>query len=437
MHNLFLILLAILCIAMFFVRRELKLGILFFSCICLYEYELPIIFGKCVQILPICFFLSERKKVIGLIRENKNKIFSAVFLLAFIYIILTIINSPYLQLGRAPIVYMVDQFFSRYFLLLAAIICIYDRKDLDLLFRMIFFAVIVMSFFAIWNFITVHSVYVDWLFQGREVADYLEDAGNMYSNSSRFRVQGTFHNAFDYGYTCLACLLLFLYGRSVHIVKKSHFVIVLFFTLFGILTCGCRTLLITSLVSLMVYSFIYYDIKKYIMYMGGFLMLFFFLSNFIPEIDNLYISIMSVFGDDTNIQGSSIDMRLLQFASVIGYIQDNLLFGRGVGFFANDLGFSGGRAGLVDKSLFGMEGSYLMSLLETGIVGTILYFGIIIICLCWGLRLRKINRESASLLFSVFLAFLVFGILTGELRSAFITFLVASVAICNIKINIV
>lgn len=161
------------------------------------------------------------------------------------------------------------------------------------------------------------------------------------------------------------------------------------------------------------------------------------MSNFIPVIDDLYISILSVFDKNSNVQGSSIEMRLLQITSVMRYVQDHLLFGRGVGFFANDLGFSGGRDGLVDKSLFGMEGSYLMSILETGIVGTIIYFGIIIICLCWGICLRKTNREAASLLFSIFLAFLVFGLLTGELRSAFITFLIASVAVWNVKTNIV
>lgn len=315
--------------------------------------------------------------------------------------------------------------------------CIHNQKDLILLFRLILFSVIIMSIFALWNFVTVHSVYVDWLFHGKKVADYLEDAGNMYSNSSRFRVQGTFHNAFDYGYTCLACLLLFLYGRSIHVVKKSHFLIVLLCTLFGIVTCGCRTLLITSLISLMVYGFVYYNIRKYLMYMGVFLILFLFLSNFIPEINNMYTSIHSVFSKDSDIEGSSIDMRLLQFVSVMGYVQDHLLFGRGVGFFASDLGFADGRAGLVDKSLFGMEGSYLMSILETGIVGTLLYFGIIAICLWWSIRLIKTNRKSASLLFSIILTFLVFGLLTGELRSAFITFLIAGVAICNIKTKIV
>lgn len=233
-------------------------------------------FGKCVQILPICFFLSESEKVFMLIREYKKNIFTAIFVLALIYIVITIINSPYLQIGRAPLLYMVDQLFSRYLLFVAAILCIYDQRDLHLLFLMILISIIVMSIFAVWNYITEHSLYVDWLFQGRKVADYLEDAGKMYSNSSRFRVQGTFHNAFDYGYTCLACLLLFLYGRSIHVVKMSHFVIALFCTLFGIITCGCRTLLITSLISLMAYGFIYYNVRKYIMYIGGFLMLFFF-----------------------------------------------------------------------------------------------------------------------------------------------------------------
>lgn len=437
MHSFFVILLAILCISMFFVRREIKLGILFFACICLYEYELPIMFGNCVQILPICFFLSERKNMISQMRANKNNVLAIIFSLAVFYVVVTIINSPYLQIGRAPITYIINQMLSRYFLLLSALMCIHNQKDLMLLFRLILVSVIIMSIFALWNFITVHSVYVDWLFQGKKVADYLEDAGNMYSNSSRFRVQGTFHNAFDYGYTCLACLLLFLYGRSIHVVKKSHFLIVLFCTLFGIVTCGCRTLLITSLISLMVYGFVYYNIRRYLMYIGIFLIFFLFLSNFIPGIDYMYTSVLSVFSNDTNIQGSSIDMRLLQFYSVMGYVQDHLLYGRGVGFFANDLGFAGGRAGLVDKSLFGMEGSYLMSILETGFVGTILYFGIIAIFLWWSFSLIKTNRKNACLLLSVIIAFLVFGLLTGELRSAFITFLIAGIAICNIKTNIV
>ena len=420
-----------------FVSRPVKLGILLFAGICIYEYHLNLgtdslrdVSGS-FTLLPLCFFFSEIMYIPNLINRCRYLIFYVFISLGLFYVIFTIFVSPNMGTG---IKYIVTSVVCRYMLPLYALFCIRKRKDVQTIYRIVFVGVLIMTFWGFINLLSKHSVYVDWLLQGEKVADYLKDAGSKFAMAERFRVQGTFSNPFDYGYTCIALFLFYLYGYNNKIVPKYMMIGVAICSLFGIMSCNCRTILLCAIVACLLYVVNAMRSSKYLVWFSFILPIFIIVVNFFPYLNEKLLFLGSMFDTGTNyVVGSTIDMRVIQFISVMGYIKGHELTGRGIGFFS-DLGFADGTTGF-DNSLGGLEGSYLQTLLETGMIGTILYFSIILTVLIWAWRKKKDNRISSAFLLSLFSLFLLFGILTGELKSAYITFLLSGFAFYKILVE--
>ena len=106
-----------------------------------------------------------------------------------------------------------------------------------------------------------------------------------------------------------------------------------------------------------------------------------------------------------------------------------MLFGRGLGFFKEDLGYKEGRAGMVDRDLHGLEGVLLSRLLERGIVGAIFYFLFFGIVLYLAYEYRGQDRKTTSFAISILTAYFLFANMTGELASFPPTFLFAGISI--------
>ena len=127
---------------------------------------------------------------------------------------------------------------------------------------------------------------------------------------------------------------------------------------------------------------------------------------------------LSVFADrDSEIGGSDIESRAVQFARVLYYLQGHWLTGRGYDFFWIDLQFSEGQQYSLDPELLGLEGVHLKYLLERGILGYAMYliFYLLLISYIW--RHRKSNREEAAGAMCLLVLYLSFAHMTGELKS--------------------
>lgn len=416
---------------MFIVPRSSKMGIMIFAGLCIYEYKLSNSFplGATSIILPLCFLASEYKLLIKKIKRASGHyiLLYHVLLISTIYVVYTIFVSPHLH-NSSSFFYIIKNFVCRYLLFFIPIVCVSSRNDIKIVYKWIFIGIIVMSIFAFLNVVYQHSVYVDWLVSGQKVSDYMEEAGGMFESKQRFRVQGTFHNPFDYGYSCIVCFLMFWYGYIKKYCTKTTFTIVAGCSFLGIITCNCRTVLFCAI--LVVCTFIMFNLKKVFRFRSvvvavGFVAL---LIGFVPPIHDSFRILLSALNDNSEIRGSSISFRELQFFTVLKYIDGSLLLGRGYNFFRIDLKGSEGISGRVTDDLGMMEGSYLNTLLDTGIIGTIFYFSIIIALLIFSWNRRNADVVSASLMFSVTFLFLIFGILTGELRSAYLSFIVIGFA---------
>jgi len=394
---------------------------------CIYEYNLPSRIGQSVIVLPLCFFLSEYDSLRRIIIRRNNNILIWLLVVGVIYVIYSIIISPHLRENYMHLVYPIRHIIGRYLLPFVALVCIQRTKHITIIFNISFYAIIIMTLFGIVNLFFHHSHYVDWLYEGRVVVDYLEEAGAKFEEAKRFRVQATFHNPFDYGYTCIVGMLLFWFGYLKKYVSKEKFIIITVCALFGVLSCNCRTVFFSFILALMCFSFICYDFSSYLTHIFGAVIVGALAIIFVPYLNEKFMLMLTMFDRTATISGSSIDMRIGQLVVVLNSINNRELFGCGVGFFAIDLGWHQGKYNLKGTDFFGLEGSYLQTLLETGVIGTIFYFSIIGIVLYWAWMKRRTYRLEASFLFSLFFLFFVFGAMTGELRTAYLTFLLSGI----------
>ena len=223
-----------------------------------------------------------------------------------------------------------------------------------------FAAMLVMTVVGIINYFAGYSFYVE---------DLLEDSFT-FVQSSRFRVQATFNNPFDYGYICVLLAIIHFYGYMQKFENLTVLAVVQLCCLFGVLTCNCRTVLLCYLVCAVVFAVaLQKNPKIKLAVFGGILALALLSVMFVPSARKLLLSVSSIFDPSAVSDGSSISMRLQQFGTVFFYISSNFIFGRGVHFFVMDLGWDSGSGLEVDSDLYGLEGVYLNLLLERGVVG--------------------------------------------------------------------
>ena len=150
-------------------------------------------------------------------------------------------------------------------------------------------------------------------------------------------------------------------------------------------------------------------------------------------IDVVFEKISSMFLSSSNVEGSSMDGRILQIGSVLYHIKDCMFFGNGYGYFLIDMGWAEGKQALVDKDLFGIEGIYMNILLERGVVGLVFYYVFWLILLFYLFLKRKTDIVTSACAISLVVCYIVFAHATGELGSLPSTLFF--VGICLNKLN--
>ena len=205
------------------------------------------------------------------------------------------------------------------------------------------------------------------------LTDVMQDTGNKFTYSERFRVQAMFFNPFDYGYICILLLLFNWYGYIKSFISKKRFYMIIGCCLYGIITCGCRTNMLCCLIGVFVYVLFAFDLKKRTKYFAVCSLLGIILFSSIPFLQEKVNDILSIFDKNSSMSGSSIEMRVLQYTAVMNHVRDHFLLGRGLDYFFIDMGWSEGKQYLVDQDLFGLEGVLMNYLLERGFLGICFY----------------------------------------------------------------
>lgn len=422
------------CLLMFIVKRKYKIGIMLLGTMCFTVVRLNLPFQMANSIIAACFIISEIPHLKTLINEAKGTIVWKLAGLATIMTIVTIIFSPHLRTFNEIRYFLQGYLFFYYFGLIYSFWCFKDDVSLKPTLKITFAGLIVLTILGIINYITKSADFVTIMEAGwKDDSSLTVDVGERFAESDRFRVMAMFENPFDYGYICVMMLLLHLYGLTRQLESKLVFGVITACSVFGIITCGSRTVIFCTLIGISVFTLLAFRAKKSI---RAILLLLFIIPiayQTVPPFQELMDNTFTMFDKSSKFEGSSVEMRTLQYATVFYYIQDSPFFGCGYNYFNEDLGWGQGRKYLKDSRLEGLEGVIMSYLLERGIVGLLLYLTFWISLIVYMFKNRNISKPTTALGLAILATYLSFANMTGELLSVYPTLLIMGFCIKVIR----
>ena len=406
------------CGLMFYVKREWKAALLVMGAMTLTLVDIPgIPLHKANLLLQVAFLLSEWRNL----PRHFNRLRYTPYLWIPLLIVsfsalLAALTSQYTGIAET----IKSELLFKYFALAYAFWAVKNEKSLKPVLQVSLYCLIVLTAFGALNYIQKNAIFVNALTEGK-TSMIQEDVslGDVYTESSRFRVQSMFKSAFDYGYICAAILLLHLHGWYRHLESKRNFVIALVCCSLGILMCGCRIVWVGTLFSIFCYSMWVFQMNRNVMY-GMIAMILMIMSYAtIPAVEDKVNKVTDVFVEDSETGGSSISLRMSQYASVLIHIEGNEWLGLGKGYWSYI--YNEDRRSV--EGILGVESVILQNLLERGIIGLILWATFYSIIFFYFGRNRTKRKALTGLGASTLTLYLVFSIGTGELGSVYPTML--------------
>ena len=416
------------CLLMFYVKREWKAAMLVMGAMTLTLVDIPgIPLHKANLLLQVTFLLSEWRDLPRHFKRLQSTPYLWIPLLIVCFsALLSALTSQYTGIAET----IKSELLFKYFALAYAFWAVKNEKSLKPVLQVSLYCLIVLTAFGALNYIQKNAIFVNALTEGK-TSMVMEDVslGDVYTESSRFRVQSMFKSAFDYGYICAAILLLHIHGWHRHLESKKTFFFAIVCCFFGIITCGCRIVWVGAILSITCYYMWSFKLGRNVT-LGIFAMILMIISyNTIPAVEEKVNSVTDVFVEDSKTGGSSIALRMSQYAYVLIHIEGNEWLGLGKGYWA----YSYAEDPYSVAGLLGVESVILVYLLERGIVGLALwaFFYTIIFLYFW--RNRKKIRDLTGLGAAILSLYLIFSIGTGELGSVYPTMLLLGFVIKAIE----
>ena len=415
------------CLLMFCVKREWKAAMLVMGAMTLTLVDIPgIPLHKANLLLQVAFLLSEWRDLPRHFKRLQSTPYLWIPLLIVSFsALLATLTSPYTGIKET----IKSELLFKYFALAYAFWAVKDEKSLKPILKVSLYCLIVLTFFGVLNYITKSAVFVNALTEGQKSMFGDVALGDVYKGDDRFRVQSMFKYAFDYGYICAAILILHLHGWNRHLESKTAFIIAIVCCLFGILTCGCRIVWVSAVLSIACYSMWVFKLNKTVIYGIIALILMIIAYNTIPVVEEKVNQVTDVFVENSGTEGSSIQMRMFQYGNVLTRIEGHSWLGLGNGYWGHT--YTEDPESIRD--LLGVESVILSYLLERGIVGLVLWaaFYTVIFLYFWRNRIRR--KKLTGLGVSILTLYLVFSIGTGELGSVYPTMLLLGISMKMIE----
>ena len=406
------------CLLMFYVKREWKAAMLVMGAMTLTVVVVPgIPLHKANFLLQATFLLSEWRNLPRHFNRLRYTPYLWIPLLIVCFsALLSALTSQYTGIAET----IKSELLFKYFALAYAFWAFKDEKSLKPILQISLYCLIVLTFFGLINYIDRNAMFVNALTEGK-TSMVMEDVslGDVYMDSDRFRVKSMFKSAFDYGYICAALLILHLHGWYRGLEGKIAFAIALACCSFGILICGCRIVWVSAIFSIACYSMWVFQMNRNVMY-GMIAMILMIMSYYtVPAVEEKVNQVTDVFVEDSETGGSSISLRMSQYASVLIHTEGNEWLGLGKGYWVH----SYAEDKELVSGLYGVESVILQNLLEQGIIGLILWATFYSIIFFYFGRNRTKGKAITGLGASTLTLYLVYSIGTGELGSVYPTML--------------
>ena len=416
------------CLLMFYVKREWKAAMLIMGAMTLTLVNIPgIPLHNANFLLQTAFLLSEWRDL--------PRYFNRLRYTPYLWIPLLIVSFSALLAALTSLYTGVKEMIEnellfKYFAIVYAFWAVKNEKSLKPILRISLYCLMALTFFGVLNYLTKSAMFVNALTEGK-TSDINEDValGNVYTESSRFRIQSMFLYAFDYGYICAAILLFHLHGWYRHLESKTEFIIAIACCSFGILTCGCRIVWVSAIFSFICYSVWVFQLNRNVIY-GMIAVILLILSyNTVPAVEEKVNQMTDVFVKDSETEGSSIQLRMSQYMYVAIHAEGHEWLGLGKGYWE----YMHTKDPESVRGLYGVESVILQTLLERGIVGLVLWAAFYTMIFLYFWRNRKRRKKLTGLGVSILSLYLFYSIGTGELGSAYPTMLLLGFVIKAIE----
>lgn len=408
----------ILGLSFFIINREKKLFIIVWGSICCDIFQFAnFSFATFKSFSYLCFFISELKYISYYIREIKQTPIFKIILTICFGAVVVISTSKNINNFNTLFGFITIDLIAKYVVVVYAFVALKNYTVFTKLEKVIFPCILFITVIGFINFILKTPIWIN-IFSPKINHVFSDD---------RFRVLSTFTYCFDYGQTNFMLLLMTLYGKSKRLITNFKFKLSIACCLFGIIFCGCRTVLASSLIGFTVYMLFNYTTAKVVKYYLAGLSCFILSYCFIPQVQEKTEFLLSAIDPDSKVSGSSSSMRLEQYATVFMLIKDKPFIGNGHNYFLRDLGWDKGEGAIATKysKLAGLEGAIMSILLERGFIGVFVYSFFYIGLICFALKMRKKARSECATAIAILISFIAYGNMTGELNSASLTLLLS------------
>ena len=416
------------CCLMFYVKREWKAALLVMGAMTLTLVNIPgIPLHNANLLLQAAFLLSEWRNLLRYFQRLRYTPYLWIPLLIVSFsALLAALTSPYTGI---KITIKSDLLF-KYFALVYAFWAVKDEKSFKPILRISIYCLIALTFFGVLNYITKSAMFVNAVTEGRtSIIHEGVSLGDVFSESARFRVQSMFRFPFDYGYICAAILLLHLHGWYRRLESKREFIIAIACCSIGILICGSRTVWLSAALSIACYYMWTFQLSRNVLY-GIFAMMLMILSYLtIPAVEKKVNQVTDIFIENSETEGSTIQMRMSQYFAVLYQTEGNEWLGLGKGYWSHI--YFEDQSSVV--GLLGIESVILSYLLERGIIGLFLWATFYTIIFRYFWKNRKKRKKLTGLGVSILSLYLFFSIGTGELGSVYPTMLLLGFVIKAIE----
>jgi O-antigen ligase len=409
------------CGLMFYLKREWKAALLVMGAMTLTLVNIPgIPLHNANLLLQAAFLLSEWRYLPRHFKRLQSTPYLWIPLLIVSFsALLAALTSPYTGIKET----IKSELLFKYFTLAYAFWAVKDEKSLKPILKISLYCLMVLTFFGALNYITKSADFVNAVTEGRTSMFGDVALGDLYTESDRFRVQSMFTYAFDYGYICAAILLLHLHGWYRRLESKREFIIAIVCCSFGVFICGCRTVWMSAALSIACYYMWAFKLNRNVMYGIVALILLVIAYNTVPAVEEKVNQVTDAFVEDSETKGSSIQMRIIQYASVLIRIEGHEWLGLGKEYWGHI--YAEDRRSVED--ILGVESVILSYLLERGIIGLILWVAFYTIIFLYFWSNRKKRKKLTGLGVSILTLYLFFSIGTGELGSVYPTMLLLGI----------
>lgn len=390
------------------------IGVLIFPTF-VYILEKPSISFQRLMIFSLLIsILGQNRK--WLVLQIKSFPFKSSFVLMFFMLLLigiadTKINVFY-KFYR-PLVFFVENFL----VLFMTFSFINSKKSAYKVFEYIYFLLFAFTIYGIINWITKQNLYIDILTQTYGTRNVTKDYMNFSLN--RFRISSFTDHPIYYGFILTLIILNIANGDNFKPLRNKIFKIILIIMLIiNIILVNSRTPMISLIIGgVILYLFNFYYNKKLLIAITSIILIYFAFA-FIPN-NSIIEQSIDIFNDSrSKVEGSSMDMRMIQLGASIEIFSKSPIYGHGFNFIIEGLGFNSNLDQRTsDTTLFGFESYSYKLLIEQGILGIFAH-----IVLFWQLLfyffISKFNRLTYQIRIQCIaqvVAFLIFILGTGDL----------------------